>query len=361
MDYPLIIALIGALGIGVATGITSCYAVLKEQSLLGDAIAHASLPGICLAFLITLNRSPLALLTGALIAGMFGIWLITQINRHSFLKTDTALGVILSVFFGFGTMLLTVIQTIPTARQAGIDTFIFGQIASLLITDIGIIWCVSGGIVAVTLIFWKEFKIILFDANYATGLGISVPKISLLLNSLLVISIVIGLQSVGVILMSALVIAPATAAKQWSHNLGWLMILSVLFSCVSCVGGVLFSSAYAHLPSGPTIVVLISLMVIVSLLGSSNGIIAKAIQRLSVKKTLQIDTIINGLYALATSHDDHSHPHDIRALTFLNHPPSPQLLKQLMNDGYVYQSSVDHWGLTEAGIARAIQNTKAYP
>ena len=116
IDYPVIIAGSGAILIGISSGILSCFATLKQQSLLGDAIAHAALPGLCLAFLITLNKHPLVLLTGATIAGFIGTLFIMGIINHSLLKEDTALGVILSVFFGVGMLLLTMIQKIPTAR-----------------------------------------------------------------------------------------------------------------------------------------------------------------------------------------------------------------------------------------------------
>ena len=105
IDYPVIISLIGASLIGITSGIISCYAVLKEQSLLGDAIAHAALPGLCLAFLFTLSKQPVILLIGAIAAGLIGTLLITTIIKKSILKEDTALGIILSVFFGFGTLL----------------------------------------------------------------------------------------------------------------------------------------------------------------------------------------------------------------------------------------------------------------
>ena len=152
IDYPVIITLLGATLIGISSGIVSCYAVLREQSLLGDAIAHAALPGLCLAFLITLNKNPIGLLIGALIAGIAGTILITTIIRKSILKEDTALGIILSVFFGFGTLLLTMIQKIPTARQSGLESYIFGNAASMLLSDIKLMAVLTIGIIIITIL-----------------------------------------------------------------------------------------------------------------------------------------------------------------------------------------------------------------
>ena len=191
-DYPVIIALIGIIIIGISSGILSCYAVLREQSLLGDAIAHAILPGLCITFLITLSKQTTLLLIGGLISGLIGTIFITLIIRHTIIKTDTALGIILSVFFGFGIFLLTIIQKIPTSKQSGLETFLFGNAASMLQSDIILMsgcLCVIG---ITTILCWKEFKCTTFDSAYFSTLGFPVKKIETLLTILLVITIVIG-------------------------------------------------------------------------------------------------------------------------------------------------------------------------
>lgn len=355
IDYPVIIALIGASLIGVSSGIVSCYAVLKEQSLLGDAIAHAALPGICLAFLITLDKRPEILMIGAMSAGILGMGLITAIIRKSILKEDTALGIILSVFFGIGTLLLTIIQKIPTARQAGLDTYLFGNASSMLADDIRIIAILTTVIISFTILFWKEFKAMIFDLNHTHSMGFPVLKIEILLTSLTVIAIVIGLQTVGVILMSAIIIAPAIAAKQWHHRLGPIMIISVLFSVLSCASGVLLSSSMTQLPSGPTIVVFISGFVLISILFSPNGIIIKKIKQRINNYNIRIESILSNLYLLAKSHNDHTHPHNINTLNVLGGIPPQKLLIKLRKEGLIYQKESNLWGLTQKGIEKAVQ------
>ncbi|MGA0241806.1 MAG: metal ABC transporter permease [Candidatus Marinamargulisbacteria bacterium] len=354
IDYPVMVALLGVTIMGATSGMISCYAVLKEQSLLGDAIAHAALPGICLAFLITLNKHPGILMLGAMTTGILGMILITLIIRKSILKEDTALGIILSVFFGIGTLLLTMIQKIPTSRQAGLDTYLFGNAASMLMQDVKIIVVIASIVTVTIFIFWKEFKCVIFDAGHAKSQGVPTLKIELLLTILTVITIVIGLQSVGVILMSALIIAPAIAAKQWQQRLGPMMLLSVFFGSLSSAGGVIISSSIHRLPSGPTIVVLMSAIVLFSLLFSPQGVVIRRIRHQFNRRHIRMDSIITNLYILAQSHSDQTHPHNINTLNVLGGIPHQKLLLKLMADGYIYQHDANQWGLTPQGIAKAI-------
>ncbi len=355
IDYPVIITLIGATIIGISSGIISCYCVLREQSLLGDAIAHAALPGLCLAFLITLNKHPLVLFIGAILAGVAGTMLITTIIRKSILKEDTALGIILSVFFGFGTLLLTMIQKIPTARQSGLENYLFGNAASMLLEDIKVMGILTFAIVIITLLFWKEIKTLIFDRQHFQSIGFSAQKVELLLIFLTVITIIIGLQAVGVILMSAMIIAPATAAKLWQNRLSSVMILSVFFAILSGLIGVLMSSSIPNIPTGPAIVITISSFVIISLFISPKGILTKGIQTLLNNRTIHMDSILTNLYTLAKTHNDLTHPHDIKTLRILGGIPSQYLLEKLEKEGLIYYHHDTSWGLTSAGITKAIQ------
>ena len=180
------------------------FAVLRKESLLGDAISHAALPGIAIAFLISGAKESNTLLLGALISGLIGTFWIRGIVQKTHLKTDTALGLILSLFFGFGMLLLTFIQKQPNANQAGLDKYLFGQAATLVESDVWLMAIVTGLCLFVVLLFWKEFKILLFDADYAQTLGFNTKFIDILITSFIVLAIVLGLQTVGVVLMSAM-------------------------------------------------------------------------------------------------------------------------------------------------------------
>ena len=166
----------------------------------------------------------------------------------------------------------------------------------------------------------------------------------------MVIAIVIGLQTVGVILMSAMIIAPAIAAKQWHNRLAPMMITAIITAVTSCIFGVLISSTTNHLPTGPTIVIVISFIVVVSLLLSPKGIISKQIKRLRTKHHVQQNRILQHLFLMAQSHTDKTHPHNIRTLEVLGTRPSQRLLEQLQKNDLIYSAGENLWGLTTKGI-----------
>ena len=130
-DYTLRTVALGAAVLGLSSGSLGAFAVLRGQSLLGDAISHAALPGVALAFLLTGTKAPLVLVVGAGLAGWVGTLCVMAVVRRSRVPYDAALGIVLSVFFGLGMVLLTYIQSQPNASQAGLDTFLFGQAAAV--------------------------------------------------------------------------------------------------------------------------------------------------------------------------------------------------------------------------------------
>lgn len=265
LDYTLKIVILGTSILGAVSGTVGAFAMLRKQSLLGDAISHAALPGICIIFLLTQTKSTLWLLLGALIAGWIGTWIMTLVVTKTRLKQDAALGVILSVFFGFGLMLLTIIQKIPNANQAGLHKYLFGNASTLLKHDVLTMSILSLIVLSAISIFWKEFKLLTFDRDYAFSLGFSTVKLDLFLVSLTVCGIVLGLQTVGVVLMSAMLIAPAVAARQWTNSLEKMVGLSAFMGALSGSIGAVISSYVDRLPTGPTIVLVMSVIVLISL------------------------------------------------------------------------------------------------
>lgn len=265
-DYTLRTVALGSAILGLVSGALGTYAVLRGQSLIGDAISHAALPGIALAFLLTGSRVTLVLLLGALAAGWLATLAVMVVTQTSRITFDSALGLVLSVFFGVGLMLLTYIQQTAGAQQAGLDTFLFGQAATLVTEDV---WTMAGlGAIALLgmALCWKEFKLLSFDPAFARSLGLPIRMLDTLLMTLMVLAIVIGLQTVGVVLMSAMLVAPAAAARQWTDRLGMMVLLSMVFGVAAGVSGALISSLVANLPTGPTIVLCVSAIVAVSLM-----------------------------------------------------------------------------------------------
>ena len=269
-NYTLMIVAIGAALLGAVSGSLGTYAVLRRQSLLGDAISHAALPGIAIAFLLTGSKTPLILVLGAAIAGWLGTLLILSIVRLTRIKYDSALGIVLSTFFGFGLVLHTLIQRTGNANQAGLDTFLFGQAATLLESDVLTIGMLGGIAIIVMLVFWKELKVLVFDEGFAASIGFPIRVLDILLTSLLVMAIVLGLQAVGAVLMSAMLVAPAVAARQWTNKLSVMMLLAAGFGAFAGVSGTIISSSASRIPTGPTIVLCATVVVGISIAFAPN-------------------------------------------------------------------------------------------
>ena len=288
-DYTLMIVAIGAALLGTVSGALGTYAVLRRQSLLGDAISHAALPGIAIAFLLTGSKTPLILVFGAAIAGWLGTLLIMSIVRMTRIKYDSALGIVLSTFFGFGLVLHTLIQRTGNANQAGLDTFLFGQAATILARDILTIGVLGGVAIIITLIFWKELKLLVFDEGFAASLGFPIRALDILLTSLLVIAIVLGLQAVGAVLMSAMLVAPAVAARQWTDRISVMMLLAAFFGALAGVSGTIISSSASRIPTGPTIVLCATVIVGFSIAFASNrGLLWDSLRQQRNRRNLKI-------------------------------------------------------------------------
>jgi len=355
-NYTLRTVGLGAAFLGIVNGVLGSFAVLRKQSLLGDAISHAALPGIALAFLLTGSKATIVLLLGAAAAGWAGTLLVMNIVKNTRVKYDSALGLVLSVFFGFGLVLLTYIQRMPVASQAGLDTFLFGQAATLLARDVATIGILGSVVLLIVLAVWKEFKLLCFDPDFALSLGFPIRWLDVLLITLLVTSIVIGLQTVGVVLMSAMVVAPAAAARQWTDRLGAMVAISAFFGALAGAGGALVSSLTARLPAGPTIVLCLTAIVLVSLLAAPNrGVVWKWARERVNRNLLQTEAVLADLYVLAMRHEDlgHGHPISVLRTMSIGHGGVDRSLEVLRERGLVRVTDAGTWSLTPSGLSEA--------
>lgn len=265
-DYTLRNVALGSAILGVVGGTLGTFAVLRRQGLLGDALAHATLPGVCAAFLLTGTKSPAVLLLGAGLSAGLGALVILAVVNGTRIKQDAALGIVLSVFFGAGVVLLTYIAGSGDAGQSGLDRFIFGQAATIVREDVLTMGLLALAALVVTALFFKEFKLLSFDPAFAAGLGFPVRALNVLLTALIVVAVVVGIQAVGVVLMAAMLITPAAAARQWTDRLSAMIFLSALFGAASGVSGAMISASGSNLPTGPLIVLFATGILLVSLL-----------------------------------------------------------------------------------------------
>ncbi len=355
-DYTLRTVALGSAILGIVSGALGSFAVLRKQSLLGDAISHAALPGIVIAFLITRSREPAVLMLGALIAGWLATLFMLNIIRTTRIKDDSALGLVLSVFFGMGLMLLTFTQKLPDATQAGLDKFLFGQAATLLQSDVITMAIIGTLAIALLMTFWKEFKLITFDPEFAASLGYPVRFLDVLLTTLLVIAIVIGLQTVGVVLMSAMIVAPAAAARQWTDKLKFMVILGGLFGALAGVSGTLISGSAEKLPTGPVIVLCMSVIVMFSMLFATNrGLIWNWFRNLHNRRSLRAQAVLSDLNTLAMQHPNQERGHSSAVLRSMSTNPDgvSLALQQLKEKGLAQELGKDAWALTSAGLDEA--------
>lgn len=352
-DYTLRTITLGTAILGAVTGMLGSFAVLRKQSLLGDAISHAALPGIAIAFLITGAKETNTLLIGALVSGLIGTFWIRGIVTKTHLKSDTALGLILSLFFGFGMLLLTFIQKQPNANQAGLDKYLFGQAATLVDSDVWLMAIVTGICLVVMLTFWKEFKILLFDADYTKTLGFNTKFIDILITSFIVLAIVLGLQTVGVVLMSAMLLAPAAAARQWTNSLSVMVFLAAIFGAFSGVFGTAISASQNNLSTGPVIVLVAAVFVAFSFIFSpSRGLLFKQIRVIKNRRDLELHKTLAFMHHIAETHEDISHPHTIKLLNnFQGYTKST--LQKLVEKDYVQLKKGNMWSLTKTGFDAA--------
>jgi len=363
-DYTLRTVALGSATLGIVSGALGSFAVLRRQSLVGDAISHAALPGIALAFLLTSSKAPLVLLIGAAIAGWLATLIVMAIVRATRVKFDSALGLVLSVFFGIGMMLLTYIQRRPDAAQAGLDKYLFGQAATLVVKDVVTMSIVGAIALLVLLILWKEIKLLSFDPDFGATIGYPMRLLDVLLTTLIVIAIVVGLQTVGVVLMSAMLVAPAAAARQWTDKLSIMVGLAALFGALAGVVGATLSGTTEHLPTGPTIIVVMSGIVGVSLLFAPNrGLLSRRIAEHRTRRLLLGDALLADLAELEEQHAGAAHGHSVAVLKAMNpgHAALEQTLAQLKERGLVRQLDDGGWVLTEAGHEEAVRSGRHAP
>ncbi|MDU8884567.1 metal ABC transporter permease [Yeosuana sp. MJ-SS3] len=348
-DYTLRTITLGTAILGAVCGMLGSFAVLRKQSLLGDAISHAALPGIALAFLITGVKDSNTLLLGALVSGLIGTFWIRGIITKTHLKSDTALGLILSLFFGFGMLLLTFIQKQPNANQAGLDKYLFGQAATLLESDVWLMAVVTGICLIILLLFWKEFKILLFDADYTKTLGFNTKFIDILITSFIVLAIVLGLQTVGVVLMSAMLLAPAAAARQWTNSLATMVFLAAVFGAFSGVFGTAISASQNNLSTGPVIVLVAAVFVLFSFVFSpSRGLLFKQIRFIKNRRDLKLHKTLAFMHEIAKTHENISHPHTVKILNNFQ-GFTKGTLKKLEDKSYVTLQD-NMWSMTDKGF-----------
>jgi len=350
--------------LGLSSGVLGCFALLRKHSLMGDAVAHAALPGICIAFMLYGTKSILLFMIGAIISGLIASSCITYITKNSRIKEDTALGLVLTVFFGFGIVLMTIIQQSAQGNQSGMDSFLFGKAASLVGVDVQVMMVVASILLIVCWLLFKEFKLLSFDPGFGRGLGMPMGVLNTVLMLLIVIAVVIGLQAVGVVLMAAMLITPAIAARYWTERLDLMIILAGVFGGLSGVLGTYVSTLTSNMPTGPVIVLAATAMFFISLIfAPRRGLLMKMLRLTRLRSQVARENLLQSLYDLEEKGQQNSagspDGHTLEQLLAWR-PISPRTaastLRHLVQTGLVREVS-QGYRLTDRGLETAYKLT----
>jgi manganese/zinc/iron transport system permease protein len=279
------------------SGLIGVLAFFQKKSLTTDAVSHAILPGVCIGFLLAGKKDPVFLVGGAMVTGLIAILLVDRLSRSRSVKIDTAITLVLSTFFGLGIFLLTIIQHQASGSQSGLDKFLFGRAAAMLEQDLYVYAGCGVIALALTLLFYRQILYTSFDAGFMEGSGLKTRNYQTLVSVLLVIAVVIGLQSVGVVLMAAMIIAPVATARAYTERHKKLAILATCFGLLSGFIGVTTSYIYPNLPTGPAIVISLTTIALLSLLLSPQyGYISAMLKRYRLKRKVQAENMMKLIF-----------------------------------------------------------------
>lgn len=301
-DYNTRLVVPATMLLGVSSGLVGSFLLLRKRSLMGDVLSHATLPGIAIAFAVASlhfdsGKELLPLLVGATLSGLAGVGVMLAIRHTTRLNDDVAMGFVLSVFFGTGIAILRMVQTLPDA--SGLESFIYGKVASMVASDFRIIAFVAAFTILSTLLLFKEFTLLCFDETFARAEGWPVLLLDVLLLALVTAVTVIGLQAVGLILVIAFLIIPAAAARFWTHRLSVMLLLSAFIGGLSGWLGASLSALFSNFPAGAIIVLSGAALFLVSMLvGRERGVIPRWIDHRRLQRRIGRQHLLRAAYEI---------------------------------------------------------------
>lgn len=362
-DYNTTIVVLATAILGIGAGLIGSFLLLRKRALIGDALSHATLTGVCLAFMlmVTLGASGKflpGLLLGAAITGLLGVACVAFISNQTRLHDDAALGIVLSVFFGLGVALLKPATQMPGGDSAGIESFIYGKPASLLYSDLLLIIAVTALTIFLSIVLFKEFTLLCFDDGYAATQGWPTWLLDAVMLGLVTLVTVVGLQAVGLILIIALLIIPPAAARFWSDHLPTMAIVSAIIGMLSGWLGASLSALITGLPAGAIIVVVAAIFFIISLLiGTRRGVLVRAFEHIRLNHSVDRQHLLRALYEL-TEHlppgaSQHVKREDLLRMRSWSNTRLGRVLRSARRDELILRDVRGFWNLTEAGRIEA--------
>ena len=361
---------VGTALLSVSTSLIGTFTILRKRALSGDVISHAILPGICLAFIFSGEKNILYLMLGAFTSGWLSLLLVDKIVQYSKIKEDTALAIILSSFYGLGVVLLKVIDKLPNyPDKAGLNNYLFGSATQIIQKDLVNFGVVGVIIFVVLLVYYRYFKILSFDPIFAKSTGLKVNYLEFLLTSLTVLAVIIGIQTVGVVLMAAMLITPGAIALFWTKKLHFTLLLATLIGIASSWLGcftsyfMTFKTAFGQeaIPTGPAIVMFLSMFGFLSFFFTpKKGIISKYIKKVKFKKQIQMENLLKSLYKnFGSSKEDSLCFNEIKSISPLPKKDLERSISLLTNADYLIHKK-GNYCLTEIGLTKGKRITKIH-
>ncbi len=337
-NYTLFVVSIGSGILCFSAGVVGTFTYLRKRALIGDVISHSVLPGVTIAFMLTGVKNPVYFLLGAISSGLLSIWIVDYVQAKSKLKPDTILALTLSVFFGVGIVLLTKIQHSGNAAQSGLDSFLFGKAASMGMLDVQLFSVIAVVNVLCIWFFLRGFSLVSFDENYAKGLGFNVSFLKSFLALITVVTVAIGVQAVGVVLMAALLITPAAGARFLTNSISRMLLYAGAFGFLSGVVGVVISYSGTGMPTGPWIVVVLSVFALLAILfGKKKGLLARMKLRNANNIKINNENVLKDVYKIAKDGKNTISINDLVDQEKYVITKLKSILKRLENDNHLDQ------------------------
>ena len=365
------LVIIGVMALGAAAGLVGSFLLLRKQSLLGDALSHATLPGIGLAFAIMTSlgfsgKSLPGLILGATVTGLLGVLLVLAIRRTTRLKDDAAMGIVLSVFFGLGVTIIRMVQQIPGTSAAGLEGFITGKTASMVWSDFILILLTLCLTITTTLFILKELTLLCFDSNFASTQGWPTIRLDIILMGLVTAVTVVGLQAVGLILIIAFLITPPTAARFWTNRLKHMLWLSTLIGAVSGWLGASLSALYEKLPAGSVIVLTAAVIFLFSMIfGTARGVLPRYLRHLKLQKKVGRQHLLRSTFEILentqTGNDVKNLPIPLALLKkhrYWSKGELSKLIRQAHTEDHIERQPSGELRLSESGFGEASRITR---
>lgn len=355
---------LGMILLGISSGVVGCFTLLRKRALLGDAIAHSVLPGVCLAFVLFDSKNPFILLAGACVTGWLSLLVIDFVTTRSRIKSDAAIGLTLSVFFGVGILILTAIQKTGNASQSGLDKFLFGKAAAMIGGDVWVFGGLSIVLILIVIAFYKEFTLLSFDLQFAQVIGLPVRLLEVLLATITVLAVATGIQAVGVVLMAALLITPAAAARYWTDKLSIMLVLSAIFGAVGGIFGAYISYLAPRMPTGPWVVVVLSVIAFVSILfAPRKGLLGRYWHHRNNQLQILEENILKIFFHLGETENNFFAQRNLTDLQNRRQIPARSLesgIHRLLGKNFIQKNKNNTWQLTEAGKQKASRQVRLH-